>query len=63
MAEAIRSKGGAASVLPFDVRDGDAAKAALEADIRERGAYWGVVLNAGVARDNTFAAIPREDWE
>ena len=63
VAEAIRSQGGSAKVLAFDVKDGAAAMATLEADVRENGAYWGVVLNAGIARDNTFAAMPREDWE
>jgi 3-oxoacyl-[acyl-carrier protein] reductase len=51
------------SVLQFDVRDRAAAKAALEADVAANGAYYGVVVNAGVARDNTFAALSDEDWD
>ena len=53
-------KGG---VLRFDVRERDAAAAALEADVKANGAYYGVVLNAGIARDNTFAALSAEDWD
>lgn len=54
---------GGAEVLQFDVRDRAAAKAALEADVAARGPYYGVVINAGVARDNTFAALSDEDWD
>lgn len=51
------------SVLQFDVRDRAAAKAALEADVAKNGAYYAVVVNAGIARDNTFAALSGEDWD
>jgi 3-oxoacyl-[acyl-carrier protein] reductase len=51
------------SVLQFDVRDRAAAKAALEADVAKNGAYYAVVVNAGVARDNTFVALSDEDWD
>jgi len=51
------------SVLQFDVRDRAAAKAALEADVAKNGAYYAVVVNAGIARDNTFAALSDEDWD
>lgn len=51
------------SVLQFDVRDRAAAKAALEADVSKNGPYYGVVVNAGIARDNTFAALSDEDWD
>ena len=52
-----------APVLEFDVRDRAAAQKALEADVAKRGAYYGVVLNAGMARDNAFAALGDEDWD
>jgi 3-oxoacyl-[acyl-carrier protein] reductase len=51
------------SVLQFDVRDRAAAKAALEADVAKNGPYYGVVINAGIARDNTFAALSDADWD
>ena len=35
------------------------AAAALEADIAAHGAYYGVVCNAGIARDNAFPAMTR----
>ncbi len=52
-----------ATVLQFDVRDRAAARRALEADLETRGAYYGVVCNAGVTRDNTFAALTDADWD
>jgi len=51
------------AVLQFDVRDRAAAKAALEADVAKNGPYYAVVVNAGIARDNTFAALSDEDWD
>ena len=47
----------------FDIADREAAKAALEADIAANGPYYGVVLNAGVNRDNPFPALEDEDWD
>ncbi len=61
--EAIRSAGGQADALGFDIADREATKAALENRIKANGAYWGVVANAGIARDNTFAAIEGGDWD
>jgi 3-oxoacyl-[acyl-carrier protein] reductase len=52
-----------ASVLQFDVTDRAAARAALERDLKTNGAYYGVVCNAGVTRDNTFAALSDADWD
>jgi len=59
--EVARAIGG--RVLRFDVRAREAAAAALEEDVKAHGAYYGVVLNAGIARDNTFAALSGEDWD
>ncbi len=50
-------------MLQFDISDRDACREAIEADIEAHGAYYGVVCNAGVARDNAFPAIPGEDWD
>jgi 3-oxoacyl-[acyl-carrier protein] reductase len=37
--------------------------AAIAADIEANAAYYGLVLNAGIARDNAFPAMPGEDWD
>lgn len=63
VAAAIRAGGRQARVLMFDVADRAAARAALEADIEAHGAYYGVVLNAGLTRDNAFPALSETDWD
>ena len=50
-------------VLQFDISDREQTREVLEADIEKHGAYYGVVCNAGVARDNAFPAIPAEEWD
>ena len=59
----IAALGAGARVLAFDVADRVAASAALLADIAEHGAYYGVVCNAGIARDNAFPAMSGEEWD
>ena len=62
MAE-IQALGQQASLLQFDVADRAAAKQALEQDIAEFGAYYGVVCNAGITRDGAFPALTEDDWD
>jgi 3-oxoacyl-[acyl-carrier protein] reductase len=59
----IRALGRSARVLQFDVADRAACRTALEADIEQHGAYYGVVCNAGLARDNAFPAMTGEEWD
>jgi 3-oxoacyl-[acyl-carrier protein] reductase len=59
----IQDAGGKASILQFDVADRAQAKQLLEADMETNGAYYGVVCNAGIARDNAFPAMSGEDWD
>ena len=59
----IEQAGGSADILQFDVADRCLASAALEADMEQNGAYYGVVCNAGIARDNAFPARSGEDWD
>lgn len=63
VAAEIEQRGRAARVLTFDVSDRAAAAAALEADVGAHGAYYGVVCNAGIARDTAFPAMTEEDWD
>ncbi|HZF15177.1 MAG TPA: 3-oxoacyl-ACP reductase FabG [Steroidobacteraceae bacterium] len=60
---AVRGHGRQARALPFDVSDRAAAQSALTADIAAHGAYYGVVCNAGIARDGAFPALSAEDWD
>jgi len=63
VASQIIDSGGAARVLQFDIGERDATAAALAADIEEHGCYYGVVCNAGVARDTAFPAMTGEEWD
>jgi 3-oxoacyl-[acyl-carrier protein] reductase len=50
-------------VIGFDIADRSGCAAAIAADLEVNAAYYGVVLNAGIARDNAFPAMPGEDWD
>ncbi len=63
VAEAVRAQGRQARVLQFDIADRTACREALSADIEQHGAYYGVVLNAGLTRDNAFPAFEDDDWD
>ena len=66
-AEAVKAEieqvGGTASILQFDVADRAATRQILEQDMEAHGAYYGVVCNAGIARDNAFPAMSEDDWD
>jgi len=63
VATEIAAAGGSARVLQFDVSDRAQTKAILEADVEANGAYYGVVCNAGIARDNAFPAMTGDEWD
>ena len=63
VATQVREKGREARVLQFDIADREQCREVLESDVEQFGAYYGVVCNAGVARDNAFPVIPGEDWD
>ena len=52
-----------ANLLAFDVGDRTAVRAILLADIEENGAYYGIVCNAGIHRDNAFPSLTDDDWD
>ena len=63
VAAEIEAAGGSARVLQFDIAERDATAATLLADIEAHGCYYGVVCNAGVARDTAFPAMTGEEWD
>jgi 3-oxoacyl-[acyl-carrier protein] reductase len=50
-------------LLSFDIADRAACAKAINGDIEAHGAYYGVVCNAGLARDGAFPALEDEDWD
>lgn len=61
--DAARAEGGEARILTFDIADREACRAAIEADLAEHGAYYGIVLNAGIVRDAAFPAMEDAEWD
>ncbi|MQQ99338.1 3-oxoacyl-ACP reductase FabG [Glaciimonas soli] len=63
VAQTIREMGRQVRVLQFDISERQECADILLADVAQYGCYYGVVCNAGVARDNAFPAMPGEDWD
>jgi 3-oxoacyl-[acyl-carrier protein] reductase len=59
----IEAKGGAARAIALDVSDRDATRAALEAEIAARGAFYGAVCNAGIHADAPFPGMTGDAWD
>ena len=59
----ILDGGGSARLLRFDIADRELAESTLTEDVETHGAYYGVVCNAGLARDNAFPALSGKDWD
>jgi 3-oxoacyl-[acyl-carrier protein] reductase len=59
----IHAAGGTASLLQFDISDRARCLAVLEKEVANNGAFYGVVCNAGITRDNAFPALSDDDWD
>ena len=59
----VKAMGVNVRALTFDVCDREAARQALLKDIEENGMYWGIVANAGLSRDVTFAGMEPQVWD
>ena len=59
----VKAMGVNVRALSFDVCDREAARQALLKDIEENGMYWGIVANAGISRDVTFAGMEPQVWD
>lgn len=61
--KAIEQAGGHGRLLSFDVGNRAQCREVLEQDIEAHGPWYGVVSNAGIARDGAFPALSEEDWD
>lgn len=59
----IEAAGGKCSLIQFNISDREDCKNKLEKWSEENGAFWGIVLNAGICRDNAFPALSDENWD
>lgn len=65
VAEEIRTAGGTAELLPFDVADKEATEAAIEQwETAHPDDYVAVLVNnAGIRRDNLMIFMQNEEWD
>lgn len=63
VAESIRALGRSVELLPGDVTDRPAMKAALEALKERRGTPWAIVVNAGIIKDGLLMWMSDEAWD
>ncbi|NNH39070.1 3-ketoacyl-ACP reductase FabG2 [Acinetobacter terrae] len=59
----IQALGQSSHAILFDVNDREKVMQLLEQDVAEHGAFYGVVLNAGLTRDAAFPALTDSDWD
>ncbi|MDH5720284.1 MAG: 3-oxoacyl-ACP reductase FabG [Spirochaetia bacterium] len=50
-------------ILQFDISNREQCNEIISKDIEENGVYFGVVCNAGIARDNPFPALEGDEWD
>ena len=60
--ETIRSKGGEAQAVRFDVADADATASAIAELLRDSRPIGVLVNNAGIVRDAAFPAMSADQW-
>jgi 3-oxoacyl-[acyl-carrier protein] reductase len=61
--EEIQQKGGSARLVCFDISDRNQCDEILTSYIKEHGAFYGIVNNAGIARDVVFPSMGHKDWD
>lgn len=49
--------------LAFDIKNRTECEKKLVEDVKQNGIYYGVVLNAGIAKDNPFPALEGIEWD
>lgn len=49
--------------LAFDISNREETEKALLADVERNGVYYGIVLNAGIAKDNPLPAMEDDEWD
>lgn len=59
----IQKLGESAEILNFDIKNRTQCKNVISADIEKNGVYYGVVLNAGINKDNVFPAMEDDEWD
>lgn len=63
VASQAADQGVTVQMVQFDLADREQVAALLHQDMESHGAYYGVVCNAGLARDNAFPALRGDEWD
>lgn len=50
-------------ILQFDISNREQTTEILTNDIAKNGVYFGLVLNAGITKDNVFPAMENDEWD
>ena len=61
--EEILKLGVNARTLSFDVSNREECEKILLDDIEKNGVYYGIILNAGIAKDNPFPSMENFEWD
>ena len=61
--EEIKAMGKNVRSLQFDVSDRKECAEILTKDITDNGTYYGIVINAGITRDNPLPSMEDEEWD
>jgi 3-oxoacyl-[acyl-carrier protein] reductase len=59
----IKAMGKTSRFLQFDIADREECRSKINQDIEAFGAYYGIVCNAGITRDNAFPSLSDDDWD
>lgn len=59
----IEEAHGSGEIVKFDVRNREECRDILNKITEEKGPLWGIVSNAGITRDNVFAAMKGDEWD
>lgn len=59
----IENTGKSCDILQFDISNREQCKEVLEKYISKNGSFYGVILNAGVNKDNVFPAMEDAEWD
>ena len=59
----IEKAGGHGELIQFDITNREECKVRLDELLEKHGALWGVVNNAGINKDNTFAGLSGDEWD
>ena len=59
----IEEAGGKARAMALDISDREGTREALEATVKDEGAFYGVVCNAGITSDAPFPGMTGEAWD